>query len=227
MTAGWPSGWSRTAGRGVDGRVRRTVPVGAKTVTDLIPGFQPENDLERVVSRDPVLIEGLAWGKPRRGHPEGSVAEHVGALLETIDRWGETGSRRADLRFVAIVHDALKYRVSNWRPKTGDNHHAVRARRFAERYTDDERLLATIELHDRPYNVWRRWPRRSGERRRESDDRKVDRIIQPVPDLDLFVRFLELDGSTEGKDPEPIRWFKGELARRGLTAGGPERSGSG
>ena len=32
----------------------------------------------------------------------------------------------------------------------------MRARRFAERYTDDERLLATIELHDRPYNLWRK-----------------------------------------------------------------------
>ena len=33
----------------------------------------------------------------------------------------------------------------------GENHHAMRARRFAERYTDDERLLAAVELHDRPY----------------------------------------------------------------------------
>ena len=198
----------------------RAASAAARTVSDLIAGFHPESDLEREVSRDPVLVAGLAWGKPRRGHPEGSVAVHVADLLETIDRWGETGRRRADLRFIALVHDALKYRVATWRPKTGENHHAVRARRFAERYTDDERLLATIELHDRPYNVWRR-------RRRRADPRAVGGIIDRVPDLGLFVRFLELDGSTEGKNPEPIRWFEGQLARRGLAACGRDRTENG
>jgi hypothetical protein len=200
--------------------VGRATSSAARTVADLIRGFHPESDLEREVSSDPVLIAGLAWGKPRRGHPEGSVAVHVGDLLETIDRWGETGHRRADLRFIALVHDALKYRVATWRPKTGDNHHAVRARRFAEHYTGDERLLATIELHDRPYNVWRR-------RRRRADPRAVGRIIDRVPDLGLFVRFLELDGSTEGKDPEPIRWFERELARRGLAPRARNRTEAG
>jgi hypothetical protein len=192
----------------------------ARTVADLIPGFRAESQLERAVSQDPVLIAGLTWGKPRRGHPEGSVAEHVADLLETLDRWGETGQRRTDLRFIALVHDALKYRVSNWRPKVGENHHAVRARRFAERFTDDERLLATIELHDRPYNIWR-W------RLKLSDEREVTRILDRVPDLGLFVRFVELDGSTEGKNPEPIRWFEGELARRGLLPDGPHPTGAG
>ena len=95
-------------------------------------------------------------GQAAAGHPEGSVGAHVADLLETIDRWGETGERREELRFLALVHDSLKYRVQNWRAHTGENHHAMRARRFAERYTDDERLLATLEQHDRPYNLWRK-----------------------------------------------------------------------
>jgi len=37
-----------------------------------------------------------------------------------------------------------------------------------------------------------------------------------IPDLDLFLRFVELDGSSEGKTHEPIRWLKAELAQRGL-----------
>jgi hypothetical protein len=36
--------------------------------------------------------------------------------------------------------------------------------------------------------------------------------------VDLFLRFVELDGSTEGKNPEPLRWFQAELGRRGLFA---------
>ena len=108
---------------------------------DLIPGFQPENDLERRVSEDPQLLEGLAWGRPRKAHPEGSVGSHVADLLGRLDRQGVTGEERAELRFIVLVHDAFKNRVQEWRPRVGENHHAMRARRFAERYTDDERLL--------------------------------------------------------------------------------------
>ena len=132
-------------------------------------------------------------------------------LLRTIERWGETGTRRAELRFLALVHDSMKYKVQNWRPHTGKNHHAVRARRFAERYTQDERLLATIEQHDRPYNIWRKVRRRG-----RLDQHAFGEMLDRIPDVDLFVRFVELDGSTEGKSREPVHWFKAELGRRGV-----------
>jgi hypothetical protein len=176
-----------------------------------VTGFEPETELERAVTADPVLQEGLRWGKPRRGHPEGTVGAHVADLLATIDRWGETGNRREELRFLAIVHDSLKYKVNNLLPRTGENHHATRARRFAERYTGDERLLATIEQHDRPYNIWRK-----AQRKGRQDDHALNEMLEKIPDLGLFLRFVELDGSTEGKNHEPLRWLKSELAQRGL-----------
>jgi hypothetical protein len=186
------------------------VPSG-EAAPGIVPGFTPETELERAISADPALQDGLAWGKPRRGHPEGSVGAHVADLLETIERWGETGKRRRELRFLALVHDGLKNRVQNWRPKTGENHHAMRARRFAERYVGDERLLATIEQHDRPYSLWRRM-RRTG----RLDEHGLSEMLDRIPDIDLFLRFVELDGSTEGKSHEPIRWLKAELGRRGV-----------
>ncbi len=143
------------------------------------------------------------------------MGAHVADLLETIERWGETGRRREDLRFMAIVHDSLKYKVQNWRPHTGANHHAMRARRFAERYTDDERLLATIELHDKPYSLWRKVQHRG-----RMDEHAFNVMVDRIPDIDLFLRFVELDGSTEGKTHEPIRWLKSELAQRGVFDGG-------
>jgi HD domain len=186
------------------------LPSGSsRPAAEPIPGFRPENELERALIEDPELREGLAWGKPRRGHPEGSVGAHVAGLLETIDRWGETGRRREELRFLALVHDVMKFRVKDWLPKMGENHHAMRARRFAERYTSDERLLATIELHDRPYALWRKM-RRTG----HPDEGGFDRMLVQIADRDLFMRFVELDGSTAGKNPEPIEWFRGELRRR-------------
>jgi hypothetical protein len=186
------------------------LPSGSSSpIAEVIPGIRPEDELERRLMADPELREGLAWGKPRSGHPEGSVGAHVADLFATIDRWGETGRRRSELRFLALVHDAMKYRVREWLPKVGENHHAVRARRFAERYTSDERLLATIEQHDRPYALWRKL-----HRTRRVDESGVERMIERVPDTDLFVRFVELDGSTEGKNPEPLEWLKDELSRR-------------
>jgi len=181
---------------------------------EAIPGFRPETERERAVVGDRELREGLAWGRPRRGHPEGTVGSHVADLLDTIDRWGETGARREDLRFLALVHDSMKFRVRDWMPKTGENHHATRARRLAERYTSDERLLATLELHDRPYAIWRKL-RRTG----RFDERRFADMVERILDLDLFVRFVELDGSTEGKNPAPVAWLKEELRRRGAWDG--------
>ena len=36
----------------------------------LIPGYQPETELERRITSDPVLLEGLTWGRPRAGHQD-------------------------------------------------------------------------------------------------------------------------------------------------------------
>jgi len=186
-----------------------------------VPGFEPETELERAVADDPMLLEGLAWGRPRKGHPEGPVGAHVADLIATIDRWGERGARRAELRFIALVHDAFKHAVRDWLPKHGENHHAMRARRFAERYTDDERLLATIELHDRPYGLWRRM------RRVGLAEHQFARMLERIPDRELFTRFVELDASTEGKREEPLRWMRRALERHGggsRTGGGGSRT---
>jgi hypothetical protein len=179
------------------------------SAADLIPGFQPETELERRIASDPELVEGLRWGRPRAGHPEGSVGRHVADLLATIEDWGERGERREQLRVLALVHDSLKYQVDARCPKTGENHHAARARRFAERYTDDDRLLGALELHDRPYALWRRLDRTG-----ELQEGELAALIDRLADPGLFVRFVELDGSTSGKSQEPIRWLRAELERR-------------
>lgn len=179
---------------------------------DLIPGFEPESELEAALVREPELLEGLGWGKPRTGHPEGPVGRHVADLLNALDQAGVSGEERALLRFVVLVHDAFKYRVRERLPRVGENHHAMRARRFAERFTDDEVLLSTIELHDRPYALWRKMQRKG-----RLDERGFRRMMRRIEDPELFLRFIELDGSTEGKRQEPIEWFRQELADRGIA----------
>lgn len=182
--------------------------------TELIRGFEPEDEVERGLAEEPEMLAGLEWGRPRRGHPEGPVAAHVADLLKRIDRRGIGGERRRELRFMALVHDSFKYLVAEGMPRVGENHHAMRARRFAERYTDDEALLTAIELHDRPYQIWKRC-RHKG----RLDERAFNEMMRRVEDPELFLAFVEVDGSTEGKESEPVTWFREELARRGcLTA---------
>jgi hypothetical protein len=174
----------------------------------LVPGFRPETALERRLLDDPQLRAGLAWGVARPGHPEGHVGRHAGRMLLCIRA---TERHRADLRVLALVHDAFKYRVRTDEPWAPDNDHATLARRFAERYIDDERVLAALELHDAPYWVWRHG----------AEDDAVAEVLARVPDLDLFVRFVELDASSPGKDHAFLRWFRGvvwRLARASLAA---------
>jgi hypothetical protein len=146
------------------------------------------------------------------------VGTHVSHLLQTLDQAGETGERRARLRFMALVHDSFKYQVRERLPRVGENHHAMRARRFAEAFTDDEAVLAAIEFHDRPYALWRKCQRRG-----KLDERGFRRMIKRIDDPELFLRFIELDGSTEGKRPEPIEWLRDELVNRGLVPADGDR----
>jgi hypothetical protein len=178
------------------------------TIEQLIPGFLPETALERALAADPTLLSGLAWGRPRPGHPEGSVGLHVGDILAAITE--PAGRRRQELRFLALVHDALKQCV---RPGSGyspDNDHAVLARRFAERHTADRRLLDALELHDEPYRIWR-----TG---RSDGHAVLESMLARIPDLGLFLRFVELDGSTPGKDPRPLAWLRDVVEARAGVA---------
>jgi hypothetical protein len=45
-------------------------------------------------------------------------------------------------------------------------------------------------------------------------------MVGQIEDPELFLRFVELDGSTEGKRPEPIEWFRQELIKRGVIDAG-------
>jgi hypothetical protein len=187
-------------------------------ITELLPGFVPENELEARIVRDLDLLEGLAWGVPREGHPEGAVSVHVADLLATLDGWGEEPEVRSKLRFIALVHDGFKYEVRERLPKIGRNHHADRARRFAEGFTDDPAILTTIQHHDRPYAIWRKLKRKE-----TLDHRAFAAMMDDIVDPSLFMRFVELDGSTAGKNRDPIHWFRGELEKRGYDLPQPPR----
>lgn len=180
---------------GAHGGLVQAVAMPTVLADHLVPGFRPENELERRLIEDPELRAGLAWGHPRYGHPEGAVGRHVSLMLRRI---GTAHPLRSDLRVLALVHDSFKYRVRPDLPYAPENDHACLARRFAERHIRDERLLIVLELHDEPYWIWR-----TG-----ADEPALADVLERFPDVDLFKAFVELDASSPGKDPTFLHWFR-------------------
>jgi len=168
--------------------------------------FELETDLERVIAAQPRWQAGIEWGRPRHGHPEGIVKLHVAAVLANVDRLFAADSCRGQLRLIALIHDTFKSEVNTDQPRTGENHHGMRARRFAEPLISDEQVLDVIELHDHAYNAWQRgniggdWT--AAERRASA---LVTRLGGAV---DLYVRFYRCDNETEGKKQACFLWFR-------------------
>lgn len=166
--------------------------------------IEAETGLERRIVADPEWRAGAAWGRHTKGHPEDSVAEHVAEVLANVDRGAHDPATRARLRLIALVHDTFKHEVRWWWPGRGD--HARLARRFAERYLDDEGVLLVVEHHDDAYRAWRR-ARRTG-RWRAAERRAIalrDRLAEHLP---LFLAFYRADNATGTKAPDDLRWFE-------------------
>jgi len=164
-----------------------------------------ETALEHRIMADPRWRAGVAWGEPRPGHPEGKVVFHIADVLHNLDTQDLPAEQRQTLRLVALLHDTFKYEVDPGRPPTGENHHAMRARRFAEHYIDDPALLDLIELHDEAFNSWRVGSRRHNWARAET--RALALVSRLGASLPLYLHFYRADISTAGKPPEPLEWF--------------------
>jgi RimJ/RimL family protein N-acetyltransferase len=185
-----------------------TLP-GSVSDPDVI--VQPETPLERAICADPAWRSGVAWGEPRSGHPEGTVLAHVGDVLANVDRVALDAADRERLRLAVLVHDAFKGDVDRSLPKTGENHHAMRARRFAERSLDDPDLLDVIELHDDAYLAWRHG-RRSGDW--DEAERRARAVLRRLESpsgerLGVYMRFYQADNETDGKTDEHRHWLAG------------------
>lgn len=181
--------------------------------------LKPENDIEQAIINNNDFIDGAMSGEPRPGHPEGKILYHIREVLDNIDiklpdDESFTGTRK-DLRFIAFIHDTFKYKVNRLIPKRGENHHAMIARRFAEKYTDDTSLLDIIELHDEAYNAWNIGVRKSNWKKAEDRVNKLfDRLGRNLP---LFILFYACDNETGDKSQENILWFRDQITKRAHT----------
>ena len=169
------------------------------------------NSLEASIMSDPLWTEGAAYGKPRRGHPEGAVANHIVEVLSNVERYrplvGQTAYEQ--LRLVALIHDTFKYAVDKSRPKVGENHHGMIARRFAERYIKDTLVLDLIELHDQAYHAYCDLFQHQNP---DVSQSKMANLAARFPDhLRIYFVFFLCDTQTGDKTQHPIEWLVEQL----------------
>ena len=171
--------------------------------------IKPENDLERLIIRDPEFIEGAQWGKARGGHPEGKVIFHIEEVLANVDKYANK-ENRDDLRLISIIHDTFKNKVDTSKDRSGENHHAMIARRFAEKYITNPIVLDIIELHDEAYNAWCVFQRdaKKEEKAKGRAIKLVNRLDKlDMNALDLFLTFYKCDSETCDKEQDSVKWF--------------------
>ena len=167
--------------------------------------FELETDVERAIAADESWREGVEWGLPRRGHPEGAVKHHVADVLANVEREATSPEERRRLRLAALVHDAFKYRAPEGSARVGSpGHHGSLAAEFLARFVDDDELVEVVRWHDEAFAAWlasRRSPAGGAERARAL----AARLGGALP---LYLRFFRADNATEGKSPASVRWFE-------------------
>lgn len=162
--------------------------------------------LERVfsdITADARYLENLDWGKPRRGHPEGTVRAHIDDLERNLEvlRSKISDDEYWKLRILIHVHDSFKASASKGVAITDPRSHASLARSFFESHCGDADLINMVQFHDEPFALWRQ-----ARNRGNCNQRRLNSLIATINDWNLFLMFTAIDGVTDGKSPEPLYW---------------------
>lgn len=162
----------------------------------------------QLVLADPRYQRNLDWGGARPGHPEGSIRGHIAEIesnlellkpkLQENDVW--------KLRLLIHTHDTFKADSKPDVSITDPDSHASLARYFLAEYCSDADLLAMVQYHDEPFALWRQVESKGAYSRQ-----RMAGLIANIQDWNLFLAFNIIDGCTEGKSREPLRWLFREL----------------
>jgi hypothetical protein len=171
--------------------------------------YPPPRAIFKEIVASKRYLDNIEYGKPRRGHAEGTVKAHIAELeknLETL-RLKSSGidyTTYWQLKLLIHVHDSFKAESKRDAPIMDPQSHASIARQFLSGYTADPDLLEIVQGHDIGYAVYKKW-KETG----RMNEARLDETLSRIKDLDLFLLFAIIDACTESKGREMIHWLVG------------------
>jgi hypothetical protein len=106
------------------------------------------------------------------------------------------------IRVLIHVHDTFKREATPGVPIAALNGHASLARAFLADFCTDADMLAMVQHHDEPYALWRQVTTKG-----TFNHQRLTALVAAISDWNLVLAFTIVDGCTEGKGREPLRWF--------------------
>lgn len=152
--------------------------------------------------------KNLDWGESRPGHPEGTVRAHIEEIERNLDtlRPRLSESDYWKLKLAIHTHDSFKAEATRGSRITDPQSHASLARAFLSEFCADPDLLAMVQFHDEPFALWRQFQSKG-----KYNHERLAALIKNIQDWNLFLAFNIIDGCTEGKSREPLRWLFKEV----------------
>ena len=171
--------------------------------------INPISSLEAKLLEKEEFKIGLNWGVPRFGHPEGKVGFHIKEVIDNIGLLDIDEAILQQLRITALAHDTFKYQEAETIARGNRINHGLLARRYMEKFIDDENTLDLIELHDEIYYAWRLEALQGNSSEAHV---RLDRLIGKVgKNLGLHYYFFRCDTMTGDKIQAPRFWFEQKI----------------
>jgi hypothetical protein len=111
------------------------------------------------------------------------------------------------LKVLIHTHDTFKGEAERGVPITAATSHASLACAFLAEFCDDTDMLAMVQYHDEPFALWRQF-----EAKGKFNQERLTALLASIRDWNLFLAFNIVDGCTEGKGREPLRWLFQQVA---------------
>jgi len=191
--------------------VRPAQPMAATEMFDYMIGMLNYKEIFDAITSDPRYQRNLDWGEVRPGHPEGTIRAHIAELERNLDELRSKVSETDYWRLKVLVHthDTFKAQARSGAPIVAPNSHGSLARAFLAEFCDDADMLAMVQYHDEPYALWRQFKFKG-----RLNEERLTALLTTIRDWNLFLAFNIVDGCTEGKQREPLRWLFRQLTER-------------
>jgi hypothetical protein len=162
------------------------------------------------IVKDARYLEGLKYGKPRTGHAEGTVLNHVMDLEKNLERLQPSLSLEEfwKLRILVHVHDSMKFYAKRDAAIEDPESHASLAAKFLSEYVADVDLMNMIQYHDEGYALWKQQDSRG-----KYNVPRFQKVVRLIWDVELYLLFTILDGCTPSKETDKVRWYIKEVEK--------------